>query len=419
MSLPAAPDAVPASLTDPGLEPLWRAVRQRLDRDGTLTARTILMPTIETRCSLTMTTLLGRSPTTRLDLAALEKGLRRSDIGHDLDAALTRLGYPPDQAAVERREARARTKSAHAVLTERVRGWPEAWVPEWAEELRASGLVGGLEGGDVAELLEDVRRLLDHALDPSVGDRSRAEVAAQLFGSAHALDPGARLASAAERALRHVVEPSEREVEGRALWAAAGFMADSVSAPALSWGLRSLGSSPLATMLDCAADGGLPLHLSLRLLREHHIVVPAGTPILVVENPSVVEAAMGNRVPFGLVCTNGNPSTVVAELIGQLVSSGAALSYHGDFDAAGIAICRRMYERGCDPWMMNAPDYLSAVEGAISGGIALLRDPKNCGRTPWDPELETAFDNRRCVVHEEFVAAEFLRAFGELAISDQ
>lgn len=414
--VPGPPEAVPESLTDPGLTILWREVRRRLDRAGPAMARTMAMPAVEPRCSLTLTTLLGRPPGARVDLRVLEDGLRRRGIGRDLDSALSRLGYPPDPAAVAARRARARTKRAHAALADAVSGWPEPWAGEWAEELRSCGLVGGLDEMEVASLVDGIRRLLGRLANAPAISTTRAQLAAELFGSAHALDEGTKLASAAKRALRRELGPPGQVLDGRQLWEAAGVPVDSVSAPVLTWGLLPLGSSPLASMLNDAADSGMPLHLSLRLLREHPIAIREKTPILVVENPSVVEAAMATRTSFGLVCTNGNPSTAVTDLLAQMAAAGAALSYHGDFDAEGISICRRMYERSCVPWMMDASDYLGAVERLDSSGASLQRDDRTCGATPWDRELAAEFDARRIIVHEECTAPEFLAAFGDATL---
>ncbi|MDE0496878.1 MAG: DUF2399 domain-containing protein [Acidimicrobiaceae bacterium] len=408
---PSVSDAVPASLTDPGLAALWREVRRRLDRDGEATARTMAMPAIEPRCTLALSTLLERPTAARVDLNALEDGLRRRGIGHDLDSALSRLGHPPDPAAVAARRARARTRRAHSALADAAAGWPEPWAADWAEELRSAGLIGSLDEPEVASLVDDVRRLLRHAADAPAGVTTRAQLAARLFGSAHALDDGTKLASAAKRALRRTLGPSGQVLEGRQLWEAAGIEVDAVSAPVLTWGLRPIGSSPLASMLNSAADSGMPLHLSLRLLRAHPIEVPDGTAVLVSENPSVIEAAIISKAPFGMVCTNGNPSTAVTELVTQLAASGAALSYHGDCDSDGIAICRRMAERGCVPWMMGATDYLRALSHAADNGIELPSDPNACGPTPWDPDLAAEFAALRSVVHEELVVDELLTAF--------
>ena len=406
---------VPESLVDSGLAPLWAAVRQRLDRGGASARGAIRMPDIEPRCEPAVAALIGRSPTSRLDLADLETGLARLGVGNDLDAALARLGCPPDPASRERRQARARVRQVREELDSALEGWPETWSIDWGQEMLRSGLLGGLDAREAIALLGDVRRLLDHRVDMADRDTSRTELAAHLFGSAHSLDPGTKLAAAAERALRLSLGLADGTLQGRALWDAAGIAADSVSAPALTWGLRPQGASPLASMLGTAADAGVPMHVSLRVLREHRIEVAAATPVLVVENPSVVEAAAETSAAFGLVCTNGNPSSAVTELIDQLAASGASLRYHGDFDAAGIAICRRMLERGCTPWMMSAVDYRRAVQRAAAQGVPVLHDSAAAGPTPWDPALEAEFDRRRSIVHEEFVSAEFLREFGSHA----
>ena len=237
---------------------------------------------------------------------------------------------------------------------------------------------------------------------------SRTELAAALFGSSHALDQGTKLASFVKRALRcRLGEP----LGGRELWEASGIQPDRVSAPALTWAIPADGESPLDVAVQAATDGGLPLHISLLALLRHPLTVPADTPILVVENPRLVEAAAEGGLGYCAIATNGNPTTAVTTLVQQLRESGARLWYHGDFDVAGIAICRRMHDLGCQPWMMDAQDYRDAVNQAESGGVRLDRDARGCGPTPWDPALKEAFDARRLIVHEEFVLDEVLGGF--------
>lgn len=404
---------VPASLADRGLAALWEALRQRLDRGDGVMPATMQMPVVEPRCEPAVAALIGRSPTSRLNVAELEAGLVRLAIGHDLDSALTLLGSPADPAKRKKRESRERARQARRALERAVESWPEAWAADCGQDMLSSGLLSGLDADEVAALAGNVRRLLDARADLGTQAVSRTELAAQLFGSAHSLDRHTKLAAAVERALRYAVGLGDSTAESRAVWSAAGIAADSVSAPALTWGLRPLGASPLAAMLGAAA--GLPIHVSLRALREHRVEVVPGTPILVVENPSVIERAADVSAAFGLVCTNGNPTSAVTELIDHLAASGADLRYHGDFDAAGIAICRRMRDRGCTPWMMAAADYRKAVRRATAQGVPLPSDSATAGPTPWDPALEAEFDRRRNIVHEEFVAAEFLHAFSSHA----
>ena len=322
-----------------------------------------------------------------------------------------------------------------------VEPWPESWAREWAEAVISAGLHGGLNDDGVEALARDVRRLVDHLsgcdspmigcgqpgdLEPDahgrfnrsepsnpVGSRSasRTELAAALFGSAHALDPGTRLAAFVTRALRLRVG---EDLSGRELWESVGIQVDRVSAPALVWAVPATGSSVSAGLLRNATAGGLPIHMSSLALQRHPVSVPARTQVLAVENPRLVEAAAERDLTCCVVATNGNPATAVTTLLDQLRGCGATVWYHGDFDAAGIGICRRMHDSGCKPWMMAASDYRSAIQTATEGGVRLEQDLKKCGPTPWDPPLEQMFDNRRLMVHEEFVLDDVLRAFAAM-----
>lgn len=77
----------------------------------------------------------------------------------------------------------------------------------------------------------------------------------------------------------------------------------------------------------------LPMQLSVLALRASPLTVAPGTPVLVVDNPRLVEAAAEQRLAAAVLCTNGNPTTAPSLAIAQLRSCGARLRYHGDFDA--------------------------------------------------------------------------------------
>jgi uncharacterized protein (TIGR02679 family) len=101
------------------------------------------------------------------------------------------------------------------------------------------------------------------------------------------------------------------------------------------------------------------------------------------------------------VSTNGNPSGAVRLLLDQLLAAGCQLRYHGDFDAAGLAICARMARLGLRPWRMGVTDYLEALTAAADTGVALPVDDRRAPPTPWDPALRSVFDEHRRIVHEE------------------
>ena len=406
--------AVPESLLQEGLQPLWATARQQLDRFGPERRGTVARPDLGPSGELVLESLLGRRPTSRLDLADLEAALVDREIGKDLCSALTRLGCPPSSEAAQRRTARRRAAAARTALQLAVADWPEPWAAQWAAGLIGAGLLGGLDDEEAASLAEDVRRLLDRLDQMEPVSASRTELAAALFGSSHALDQGTRLASFVKRALRcRVGEP----LADRELWEASGIQADRVSAPALAWAIPVTGNSPIDLAIRASTGDGLPLHVSLLAMLRHPLEVPADTPVLVVENPRLVEAAVERGLGCCAVATNGNPTTAVTTLLQQLRESGARLWYHGDFDAAGIAICRRMYDVGCRPWRMDAKDYQEAVSRAERDGVRLDRDSRGCGPTPWDAALEELFGTRRLIVHEEFVLDRVLDDFLQFAPS--
>ena len=70
------------------------------------------------------------------------------------------------------------------------------------------------------------------------------------------------------------------------LWEAIGIQADRVSAPALVWAVPATGRSVLAKLLRRAAEGGLPLHVSLIAMQRNPVAVPAGSPVLRGREPS-------------------------------------------------------------------------------------------------------------------------------------
>ena len=430
---------IPEPLSAAGLQPLWEASRRRLDRHGYAKRGTIARPDLDQSSELALESLLGRRLTKRIDLAELETALITLDVGEDLCDALTRLGFPASPEAVLRRVERSRARSARAALECAVATWEEPWAPRWADSVVGAGLLSGLDDRDVARLAEDVRRLLDlldqavalspdhfgssgpctdgYAVAETVGEFavSCTEVAAALFGSSHALDDGTKLASLATRALRHRIgEP----LDGRELWEAAGIQMDRVSAPVLAWSVPAMGDSPLDEMIRSAAAGGLPLHVSLLAMLRYPVRVPQGAQVLVVENPRLVEAASERTLSGCIVAANGNPTTAVITLLRQMQASGVAIRYHGDFDAAGIGICRRMHEFGATPWMMDAADYTEAVRLAQVNGVRLERDTRDCGATPWDPSLQAAFECERFVIHEEFVLDSVLEGFARQPSAD-
>jgi uncharacterized protein (TIGR02679 family) len=341
--------------------------------------------------------LIGRPRGKTVDLAALERGLVRLGIGSDLASALAAIGYPVSDEPARRRAERAERREARRVARALVTQWRESWAPEWIDDVIRAGILRGFGHEEAATLLQQVRAVLDHLEQDRPAPISWVDLAAQVLGSAHALDTGTRAEAAVARALAFKIGPADH----RDLWTQAGVHFDLTSAPALTWRLPLTDDCALAPVVAASLQAGIPLHLSRLALEAHPVVVPRSSHILVVENPRVVEAAVQARASRCVIATNGQPSSTVLLLLDQLLVAGAELRYHGDFDAAGLAICERLMRLGLTPWRMDTADYRAALTAADADGAVLPIDTYAPGPTPWDPTLQHVFDQERRIVHQE------------------
>jgi uncharacterized protein (TIGR02679 family) len=398
-------------LADPSLAPLWSEVAAALDRNGLHWRGRLTLPALspEGRRRLGVlvdsTIVVGRRtvPLTELDDAVARL------TGRPLLDVLADLGHAPEgrrEAAVARQTAsRDRRSALDAVVEELAPSAP--WLPQWAAAARRDGLFAGQSAEAVRDTVRRVAAVTGH----SGRGRSRTEVAARLLGDAHALDTATPLATLVTRAL------VERDGPGteRQVWERAGLPLDLVSAPVLTWGLPLFGASPVATAARIMTSAGLPLHLSTVALRRSPPQVAAGTALLVVENPRLVEAAAERNLPAGVLCTNGNATTASLEAVTALHRAGARLRYHGDFDGPGLAMTTRATSLGCVPFRMTATDYLAALAAAVAEGVVLPPDVSVVPATGWDPDLAAAFAAHRLVVHEERVMDDVLDAHAACA----
>lgn len=381
----------------PDLDALWLRVRQRLETRGRDSRGHLPLPPLSSPARLALKSLLGSRVGKSVDLAALEAGLVRLGVGASLTAALARLGHEVSAEPARLRAARVERREAREFARAAVAEWPEPWARAWIDEIIRAGIFRNLEVAPARALLQSIRAVLDYLSQERPVPISRNDLAAHLLGSAHALDPGTRIEAAVSRALTFRLDATDR----RDLWAQAGVHLDLTSAPALCWRLPLCQACGLAPLATAALAASVPLHISRLALEAHPAAVPPGSPILVVENPRIVEAAAQRHASMPVISTNGNPSSTVLLLLSQLLASGAELRYHGDFDAAGLAICARVMALGLAPWRMRAADYLAAVASADAEGAILPRDTQAPGPTPWDPALQSIFEQERRIVHQE------------------
>ena len=389
------------SLTSDGLDQVWELVRQRLERQGFDNRGRVRLPELSARARRNLAAVVGAPVRATVDLHRVEEGLRSLGVGDDLPAALAALGFAPSDEPARRRAERRAGKGARDAARAAAAAWSEPWASDWIDEVIRAGTIRGLDEIGAVALVASVRTVLDalaaRADDPDALPLSRVDLAARLLGSAHGLDRGSRIEAATTRALARSLGPSDPSD----LWERAGAHLDLTSGPALTWNLPVSATSGLAPLLRAAAELAVPVHLTQFALRRHPLTVPPGTDVLVVENPRIVEAAAQTRSPLPVIAAYGNPSAAVRLLLRQLVAAGASIRYHGDFDAAGLAMCARMHAFGLAPWRMSSADYLDALTEAHAAGVELPHDPAPVGPTPWEPALATLFASRRLVVHEE------------------
>lgn len=390
---------------------LRAALRRRLELGRPLTGSlTLRAAQPEERHALD--TLLGRPPThgdsLRVDLDMLSEALILAGICASLQEAVETLEGP----VIVRRDEEQRLLQAWSSVHNEALGAFASWpiVTPWLEELFSLGTLKRLvdEPAEGSNLLAEVARLL--VALPAHGE-PLASLAARLYGDAHALDAGSPLATLAVRAaarlggLHEFCDDSEGRREA---WAAVGILCDELSTPALVFNLSAAGNTPTARLLRTAQADAEPLYLSLR----HLLLWPlscdpalAGREVFICENPTIVALAarkLGARCA-PLVCVNGQFATPAKTLLRQLSSAGARLRYHGDFDAGGLTIARRVIaEHGAVPWRMGAADYAAAPKGK-----PLLAE--SIPASPWDPALSEALRQEARAVHEEAVAEDLLK----------
>lgn len=389
----------PPSLTSPEMAPVWEAIRERLESRGLDNRGRVRLPPLTQRARLAVTTLLGRAPTSQIDLGQIERALIDLEVGSDLPTALRNLGFAPSLERAQRRATRLERTEALAAARRAASNWSEEWAAAWIDDVVRAGLLGRLDARDAVSRVEYVRQVLDQ-LDRSSPEQSisRTDLAAQVLGSSHALDTGTALEAMVSRALERRYPARE---PGEDVWELAGVHTDQVSGAALTWALPILPNSGLHGLATSAARARIPVHLTRYALAAHPVHVEAGTTVLVAENPRVVESAVQRESTIPVITTNGNPSAAVRLLIDQLLHAGAHLRYHGDFDAPGLAICARMLQLGLQPWRMDTDGYETAVKAALADGVELPTETRPIGATPWDPRLRGAMEELGRIVHEE------------------
>jgi len=370
---------------------LRRRLRGRFERGATGAFRLTGLTAFEREA---LAGMLGRPPrradSMSLDTIELDAALRRAGLATSLRDALERLDGPIAEVAAEREALRAQWHGLRQRCC-------ETRLAAWLERGQSMALVKRLarHPAAAATLLDRVQTVL-RAL-PAAGV-ARSRLAAEVLGDAHGLDAGRPVATLVLSVLR-----SERgdgndagDDDARDLWAAAGVLVNELARPALFVNLSDT---------ERSFPAGEPAYISLRrLLRAPPRWDVAGRDVFVCENPNllaIVADTLGTRAK-PLVCTEGMPAAAQRTLLGQLVSVGARLHYHGDFDWPGLTIGNHMIcAYGARPWRFGVTDYLAAVKSVGGRGRALGSADVEAH---WDDGLAPAMRRQDLAIDEEAVA---------------
>jgi uncharacterized protein (TIGR02679 family) len=396
---------IPPSLRDylltPSLQSLWSGLRARLERTGHALRGSIVVP-LDDDGADRLSGLLGRAipaGETRIRLVDLDASLRSSAAGCGLVTVVAELtGAPLRNRPAERDAARAGRQRLWAhldlLLTEHNLAAQE-WVPPWTDWCRRGGLLTRLPAAEAVAALSVAVQVLARVLDDSRPPAGLAELASEIVGDAHGLDGGVP-AALVLRALAMALgaAPPASAAERRLLWQRAGVSTDEVSGTVITWALRPPGRDRWSAMMRERADLGLVTHLTAHELRRAADLTRPGEIIHACENPQVLQRLAAAGVEHPVACMSGNPAAA-----GMTLLERAAVLYHGDFDWPGIAIARRIFDRGAGPWRFGRIDYLDAA-GRLPAdnrlGLSGRVQP-----TLWDEGLSAAMTAADVAVHEE------------------
>ncbi len=342
----------------------------------------------------------------RIDIAALNALLQGAGIAASLRDALEQLDGPIVNRLAAKEELQARW--AEACSTPLLCGALKVWLHTPAGLSMLKRLARQSPEAAV-HLLARADAVMQKF--PAQG-LTRAQLAADTLGNAHALDNGQPTATLVLAVLLHGEATADADTENasppaaeraRDIWARAGVLVNELARPALFLNLPTQAASPFQAL------AGEPGFLSLRqLLRSPIAWAIAGVTVYVCENPNIVSIA-ADRLGSAcapLVCTEGMPAAAQRVLLLQLAQAGACLRYHGDFDWAGLQIANHVMALcGAQPWRFGHEDYAQAIRTAP-------HTERDLGESAisalWDAQLAPAMHLHGLAIAEEAVVARLL-----------
>ncbi|MFJ3975888.1 TIGR02679 domain-containing protein [Streptomyces sp. NPDC090021] len=243
---------------------------------------------------------------------------------------------------------RARKRVNDAALRQDVWQYAAAQLPACpglVARMRATG-IGVDEGTGVRRLVDALAAVVTRLpIDPPV---SLPKLAHDTAGDPHFFDldtlAGSRLVTLVAE-LTGQVEPT-RPDRIRALLEQSGVVPDRLTATVLLHRVQAVGDGPVDRRLR---DAVAPVALHLFDLTRTPPRLDPTQILTVVENPSVLEAALARGHTAPMACTSGQLRAVDHALLQLAVDQGVALRYAGDLDGPGLGIAHtvvRLYGSG-------------------------------------------------------------------------
>ncbi|TQM85472.1 uncharacterized protein (TIGR02679 family) [Saccharothrix saharensis] len=335
-----------ALAADRDLTPLWAAVHKRLcagrqpaaiasvrveglSSGGLATLRAWVDTTARRRRDQSAVVATGRVTVVPIRDVLAALGLSADNLQRLVEMA---VGRPVIDLAAARRTASAQRRGLWADV--------EAALPSLPGLVARMRAAGTDDETAVRHLVGALARVVP--LLPCTPPTSLAKLSHDYAGDPHYFDldqlPGVRLVTAVAE-LTGVSEPRRPDLV-RAMLAGVGILADRLSSTVLIHQVRVRGTGPIDRRLR---DATTPVALTLLDLTVHP---PTFAPqvLTVVENPSVLEAAMTHASPLAFACTSGHLGSVDHALLQLAVDHGVSLRYAGDLDGPGLHIANVVAE---------------------------------------------------------------------------
>jgi uncharacterized protein (TIGR02679 family) len=325
---------------DPEFAPLWAAVHERLC-SGAEPAQIVTLKVrgLSQIAIAELRSWLDNTTRRRRDRSAV--GVKGATATIPLRELLTVLDISPHELVRLAEKATGRPVVNRAAARKDAVGLrQDLWAYAAAQLPALPGLVARMRATGVRDdetaLAAAVSKL------PARPPVSLPKLAHDCAGDPHYFDlqtlNGARLVNAVAELIGRP-EP-QRPDRVRALLADVGILADRLSSTVLLHNVKVTGDGVLDRRLR---DATTPVPVNLLDLTQHPPTFARQT-LTVVENPSVLEAAMASGAGFPLACTSGHLRGVDHALLQLAVDQGVVLRYAGDLDPEGLHIAAYIVE---------------------------------------------------------------------------